>query len=500
MLDASLKASINKLWDRFWAGGIANPLTAIEQISYLIFMKRLEDLDMQHEQRAHAHSDKYESVFKNHENCRWSKWKHYNAEDMLKHVRDEVFPSIKNLKNGESALFAESMKDAVFMIPKASLLQEAVSIIDDMKIAEQNKDTQGDIYEYLLSELKTSGKNGQFRTPRHIIRMMVALVDPQIGQTICDPACGTGGFLINAYEYMLLKNTSPSIIKYDEEGAPHNIIGDRITKKEAWAFLSEKTFHGNDFETVMVRIALMNMILHGIDHPNIRYADSLSKSYDITNKYDVILANPPFTGSIDNSDINDAFKLKTTKTELLFVELFYQLLHSGGKAAVIVPQGVLFGASNAHVEARKLLLENTQLEAVITMPSGVFQPYSGVATAILVFTKGGSTDKVWFYEMKADGYTLDQKRTLINGKGDAPDIIEKFKTKATSEKSFTVSMAELEKNDFNLALSRYKQVKPDAIEHQDPEKLLGRVLALEEEIQTEMKELAKLIKNAKVVK
>ncbi len=412
MLASELKNQINKLWDRFWSGGIANPLTAIEQMSYLIFMKRLEDLDTIHKKRASARKEGYKSIFEGHEDCRWSQWKHLNAEDMLRHVQIKVFPFIKELHNGDDTLYSQYMKDAVFVIPKASLLQEAVAIIDEMNITERNQDTQGDMYEYLLNQLSTSGLNGQFRTPRHIIRMMVDLVDPDIGQTICDPACGTAGFLICAYEHILEKYTSPEIIQFDEDGVAHNLVGDKIVEKAHWNLLKRETFYGFDFDTTMIRIGLMNMILHGIERPNIKYADTLSKKFEQKPIYDIIFANPPFAGSIDKSDINDSFKLETTKTELLFVELFFNLLRMGGKASVIVPNGVLFGSSNAHIETRKLLLEKCQLEAVISMPTGVFQPYSGVATAVLVFTKGGKTENVWFYEMLRDGYSLEPEERL----------------------------------------------------------------------------------------
>lgn len=482
------------MWDRFWSGGIANPLTAIEQISYLIFMKRLEDLDNIHEKRAAARKEKYKSVFDGHNNCKWSHWKHMNAEDMLKHVGNVVFPFIKNLHDGEDVLFSQYMKDAVFIIPKPSLLQEAVSIIDELNITSQNQDTQGDIYEHLLGELKTAGKNGQFRTPRHIIRMMVELVDPKIGETICDPACGTGGFLINAYEYIIRKNTSEDIVKYDPDGTPHNLFGDKIVKKERWDLLRKKTFYGFDFDTTMVRIGLMNMILHGIAQPNIRYADTLSKSFDQKAKHDVVFANPPFAGSIDKGDINDNFRINTTKTELLFTELFHNILNIGGRAAVIVPSGVLFGSSNAHVQLRKLLLEKCQLEAVVSMPSGVFKPYSGVGTAVLVFTKGGKTDKVWFYEMGNDGYTLDDKRDFIDGKGDIPDIVEKFRKKEKSKKSFVVTFEEIKKNDYNLSLTRYKQIEQEDVEYEEPEVLIDKVLEMEEKIEQELKELKRMIK------
>ena len=323
-------------------------------MSYLIFMKRLEDLDMIHAKRAAARKEQYKSFFEGHENCRWSQWKHYNAESMLTHVQTVVFPFIKNLHDGDDVLYSQYMKDAVFVIPKASLLQEAVAIIDEMNITDRNQDTQGDIYEYLLNQLKSSGLNGQFRTPRHVIRMMVELVNPDIGQTICDPACGTAGFLISAYEHILRKYTSDDIIQVDEDGSSHNLVGDKIVEKSHWNLLKRDTFYGYDFDTTMIRIGLMNMILHGIERPNIRYTDTLSKKFEQKAQYDVVFANPPFAGSIDKSDINDAFKLDTTKTELLFLELFYNLLRVGGKAAVIIPNGVLFGSSNAHIQAKKI--------------------------------------------------------------------------------------------------------------------------------------------------
>jgi type I restriction enzyme M protein len=489
LLAPELKAQINKLWNRFWSGGIANPLTAIEQMSYLIFMKRLEDLDSIHEKRANARKEQYKSIFEGHENCRWSQWKHLNAVDMLNHVQISVFPFIKGLHNGDDTLYSQYMKDAVFVIPKASLLQEAVAIIDEMNITERNQDTQGDIYEYLLNQLSTSGLNGQFRTPRHIIRMMIELVNPDIGQTICDPACGTAGFLICAYEHILRKYTTDDIIHLDEDGTAHNLVGDKIVEKSHWNLLKRETFYGYDFDTTMIRIGLMNMILHGIERPNINYADTLSKKFEQKAQYDVVFANPPFAGSIDKSDISDAFKIVTTKTELLFLELFYNLLRVGGKASVIVPNGVLFGSSNAHIQARKMLLEKCQLEAVISMPSGVFQPYSGVGTAVLVFTKGGKTENVWFYEMLKDGYSLDQKRDRIDGKGDIPDIIEKFKKRQQSNQSIIVPFAKIIESDYSLSMSKYRVFEHEEVKQELPKDLVDRVIALEEEIMQDLKEL-----------
>jgi type I restriction enzyme M protein len=492
MLDAELKSKIGQLWAAFWAGGLSNPLTAIEQISYLIFMKRLDDIDTHHMNSALIRGQQYRSLFEGHEDCKWSHWKRMNAEDMYKHVNDKVFPFIKDVRDGIDVAYVNAMKDAAFMIPKPSLLQEAVDLLDDEVIGGK-PDLQGDVYEYLLGELSTAGKNGQFRTPRHIIRMMVELVNPDIGQRICDPACGTGGFLIAAYQHILKKYTTPEMVKIDEDGTLHNLIGDKITKKEHWDFLWSKTFYGFDFETTMIRIAFMNMILHGILNPSIKQIDTLSKRFDQTIMCDVILANPPFAGYIDSSDINQNFKTATTKTELLFVELFYNLLETGGKAAVIVPNGVLFGSSNAHLKARQLLIEKCQLDAVISLPSGVFQPYSGVGTAVLVFTKGGKTEGVWFYEMLKDGYSLDQKRDFIDGKGDIPDIVEKFKTQQTSSQSILVPFEKIKEADYSLSISRYKKAKYEETHYESPRNLIDSVLKTEEEIINEIKALKSLI-------
>jgi type I restriction enzyme M protein len=493
MLDPEIKSKIEKLWNMFWAGGLANPLTAIEQMSYLIFMKRLEDLDNVHRMRAEAVGETYKSVFEGHDDCRWSNWKHMNANDMFKHVSEVVFPFIKNLHNGEDVVYAQYMHDAAFMIPKASLLQEAVSIIDEIKIGER-PDIQGDIYEHLLGELKTAGKNGQFRTPRHIIRMMVELLDPEIGQKICDPACGTGGFLIATYQHILKKYTTPDMIKFDPDGTPHNLIGDKIVRKEHWELLWKEMFHGFDFDITMIRIALMNMILHGIKEPNIKQIDTLSKRFEQRPQYDVVLANPPFAGYIDRADINENFTIDTTKTELLFLELFFNLLTIGGKGAVIVPNGVLFGSSNAHIKARRILLEKCDLQAVISMPPGVFQPYAGVGTAVLIFVKGGKTEKVWFYEMKADGYSLDQKRDFIDGKGDIPDIVRKFKAgRLESERSILVPFDTIRQNDYDLSISRYKQTMREELEYEEPEIIIENISRLEEEILRKLHELRSMI-------
>lgn len=496
MLATELRSKVDKLWNLFWSGGIANPLTAIEQISYLIFMKRLDESDFKRKSDAEFTKQKYQSLFPN-QKLRWSEWKHMEAEDMLEHVRDKVFPFIKTLQTNGYGAFAKQMKDAVFMIPKPSLLVEAVEIIDSLKITEQNQDTQGDIYEYLLSELASSGKNGQFRTPRHIIKMMCALVNPKLGQTICDPACGTGGFLIGAYQHILKSNTSSQFIKTDEDGTEHGLVGDKIKDPKLWDYLRKNAFYGFDFDSTMLRIGTMNMVLHGIDHPNIQYMDTLSKRFEEHDRYDIILANPPFKGSIDKSDINEALSraVKTNKTELLFVMQMERLLTSGGRCAVILPDGVLFGTSNAHLDVRKKLIEETQLEAVISMPGGVFKPYAGVSTAILVFTKGGETDRVWFYDMQADGFSLDDKRDRIKD-NDIPDIIEKWearhklKAPAKGDKWFWVEKKELIEKKYDLSIGKYKSVNLVQTEYKDPKEILSAILKLEDEINTNLRELS----------
>jgi len=500
-----VKSKIDKLWDMFYSGGMSNPLSAIEQISYLIFMKRLEDMDNQQKKAAERRNQKYASIFKGKETCRWSHWMHFDAERMLKHVREEVFSFIKEL-NGGNNFYAESMKDAVFLIPKPSLVQEAVKIIDEINLFAKDIDLQGDIYEYLLSEISQSGKNGQFRTPRHIIRMIVELVEPKLSNRICDPACGTAGFLIGAYNHILREHTDPQNLEYDEDGAPHHLTADKIIEKKHWDFLKEKTFFGYDFDTTMVRIGLMNMVLHGITNPKIRYADTLSKGFKERQTYDIILANPPFKGSVDKSDIAEDLTVtggsKKPKTELLFLNLFVNMLIPGGRCGVIVPDGVLFGSSNAHVDTRKMLLEKCGLEAIISMPSGVFRPYAGVSTAVLVFTKGEKTDKVWFYDMQQDGYSLDDKRNKIE-QSDIPDIIEKWKARNKNkppkkgDKWLWVDIEEIKKNKYDLSISRYKPIEYEEVEFEKPEKIMDKILDLEEKIVKDVREIQTNINDIK---
>ena len=441
-------------------------------------MRRLEVLDGQREERAKIKSKKFVSVFKDHSNCKWSHWKNMNAEEMLKHVVTVVFPFIQNLDGDEETLYSKYMKGATFMIQKPSLLQEAVSIFDELNITNQNQDTQGDTYEFLLSELQISGKNGQFRTPRHIIKMIIELINPQLGETICDPACGTGGFLINAYEHIVKNNTSKEFLQYEPDGNVYNLIGDKITKKEHWEFLRNKTFFGFDFEYTMIRIGLMNMILHGIQHPNIGYSDSLSKNFNQKTKYDIILANPPFSGSIDNNDIHDDFTITTSKTESLFLELFYNILKIGGRGAVIIPNGALYGKTKAHTKIRQILLDNCRIEAIISMPTGVFKPYADQTTSIIIFIKGEKTKNVWFYEMENDGFTLDDKRS-ITPENDIPDILEKFSKREISKKSWIVSYEEIQKNDVILYANRYKEYVPLKNNFDEPSKIISKLLDLE---------------------
>jgi type I restriction enzyme M protein len=368
-----------------------------------------------------------------------------------------------------------------------------------MHISEQNIDVQGDLYEYLLMQLTTAGKNGQFRTPRHIIRMIVKLVDPKVGDRICDPAAGTGGFLVNAYEHILESNTSPDVLEYDSEGKPHHLIGDKIADKKLLKFLKSQALTGYDFDATMTRIGAMNLMLHGIDNPNFRYMDALSKTFTEKAQYDIILANPPFKGSIDKSDINERFSVKTTKTELLFIELMYDLLVTGGRCGVIVPDGVLFGSSNAHVDLRKILVDKCKMEGVISMPSGVFKPYAGVSTAMLVFQKGGTTDNVWFYDMEADGFSLDDKRQKVT-ENDILDIIAKWKERNKStisnrkSKFFIVPADEIRSNKYDLSISRYKQIVHKEIEYEKPEMVMKKVLELEKEIEVSVAEIQSMLR------
>lgn len=519
-----LKSKIDQLWNKFWSGGISNPLTAIEQITYLLFMKRMDELDQKREADAEWTNENYISKFTgtwippeyrsqpepekfaiNKRSLRWSEFKRMQADEMLQHVQGKVFPFLKDL-NGADSNFTHHMKNAVFIIPKPALLVEAVKTIDDIfEVMEKDskekgqafQDIQGDVYEFLLSEIATAGKNGQFRTPRHIIKLMADLVQPQLGHKIADPACGSGGFLLGAYQYIvteLAKKAGAQDLKPDEDGFTRTSVAAALTQK-AQAILSSSLW-GYDIDQTMVRLGLMNLMMHGIDEPHIDYKDTLSKSYTEEAEYDIVLANPPFTGSIDKGDINEHLQLATTKTELLFVENIYRLLKKGGTACVIVPQGVLFGSGGAFKTLRQILVERCDLKAVITLPGGVFKPYAGVSTAILLFTKvwgpkdkvnKPATEHVWFYEMAADGYSLDDKRSKQEGNGDLQDIVAKYHARNPvndnhrTAKCFMVPRTEIadEKNNFDLSLSRYKTNVFEEVHYDEPGVILDRLMQAE---------------------
>jgi type I restriction enzyme M protein len=461
--NSQLKSLIDKLWQNFWEGGIANPLTAIEQITYLIFMKRLDDLEAKRERDAEFTGEKYVSRFTgkfsvpgsndsiDKSELRWSVFKHKPADEMLMHVQMKVFPFLKTFGEEQTpslvgragvGLFTKHMANAVFIMPKASLLVSAINIVEDIfreieKDATEGghafQDIQGDVYEMLLSEIATAGKNGQFRTPRHIIKLMAELVAPQLGQRMGDPSSGTGGFILGYFQYILsdlVRKTNPGLMIKDEDGFERATISSILTQDVKT--ILEKSMVGYDIDTTMVRLGLMNLMMHGIDNPQIDYKDTLSKSYNEDSQFDIIMANPPFTGNIDKGDINEGLKLPTTKTELLFVERIYNMLKMGGTAAVIVPSGVIQNSGKAFEALRKLIIEKAELKAVIAVPSGVFKPYAGVSTAILIFTKGGETNNVWFYDMQADGYTLDDKRNKI-AESDLPDIVQQYNVRTRFE-------------------------------------------------------------------
>lgn len=485
MLTGELRNKIDRIWETFWTGGITNPLDVIEQFTYLLFIKQLDDVETTKENEANFLGIPYEGLFP--EECqkyRWNKFKNLgSAEEMYDIVANGVFPFIKNLhQDGESA-YARYMGDAIFKIPTPAMLSKIVDGIDGLQLGDA--DTKGDLYEYLLSKVATAGTNGQFRTPRHIIKMMVNLVKPTPEDYIIDPAMGSAGFLIEAQQY--LRDNHKELF---------------LNAKQKEHF-NDTMFYGNDMDRTMLRIGAMNMLLHGVDNPNISYRDSLSEQNTDVEKYTLVLANPPFKGSLDYDGVSaDLLKVtKTKKTELLFLALFLRILKLGGRAAVIVPDGVLFGSSKAHKQIRKEILDNNKLEAVISMPSGVFKPYAGVSTAILIFTKTGSggTDKVWFYDMKADGYSLDDKRQEVK-ENDIPDIIERYNhlenevDRKRTEQSFFVPVEEIIENDYDLSINKYKEIEYEKIEYDAPEVIIGRIEELETEIQKEMSELKKLLK------
>lgn len=484
MITGDLKNKIDKIWETFWTGGITNPLDVIEQFTYLLFIKQLDDVETTKENEANFLGVAYEPMFPGDcQKYRWSKFKNLgSAEEMYDLVLNGVFPFIKNLHQDGDSAYSKYMGDAIFKIPTAAMLTKIVDGIDQLELG--NEDTKGDLYEYLLSKVATAGTNGQFRTPRHIIEMMVELTKPQPDDIIIDPAMGSAGFLIAAQNY-LRKNHQDMFL--DEKKRNH---------------FNNEMFHGNDMDRTMLRIGAMNMLLHGVENPNISYRDSLSEQNTDVEKYSLVLANPPFKGSLDYEAVSaDLLKVtKTKKTELLFLALFLRILKKGGRGAVIVPDGVLFGSSNAHKQIRKEIIDNNKLDAVISMPSGVFKPYAGVSTAILVFTKTGSggTDKVWFYDMKADGYSLDDKRQEVS-ENDIPDIISRYNNldaevdRKRTDQSFFVPVEDIVANDYDLSINKYKEVVYEKVEYEPTDVIMGKIEAIESEIQTEFAELKKLL-------
>ncbi len=507
MITGELKSKIDRIWDAFWAGGIANPLEVMEQITYLLFIRRLDDLQITRERMAsRAKGTVKDPIFppgdeaggKPYTDLRWSRLKDMEPGAMYEIVGERVFPFLRSL-GGEGSTYSQHMRDARFTIPTPALLARVVDMLSDLPM--EGRDTKGDLYEYMLSKIATAGQNGQFRTPRHIIALMVEMTRPQPGDEICDPACGTAGFLVAASEYV--RREHPKILHGAATGKHfHNSM-----------------FHGFDFDSTMLRIGSMNMLLHGVEESDIRYRDSLSEGTGGEEElYSLILANPPFAGSLDYETTakNLLQVVKTKKTELLFLALFLRLLRPGGRAAVIVPDGVLFGSSKAHKELRRVLVEDQKLDAVVKLPSGVFRPYAGVSTAILFFTKteSGGTDHVWFYDVTADGYSLDDKRTPLldedklgptpdaelsdedHEKNNLPDVLLCWAEKDGDERerpwadqSFCVPKADVVAVGYDLSINRYKETVYEDVEHRHPADIIAELESIETEIRSSFDEL-----------
>lgn len=498
IITGELKNKIDSLWEIFWTGGLTNPLDVIEQMTYMMFIRDLDDSDNMHAKEAAMLGLPFKSIFAGEvkigersidgSQLKWSVFHDFPAAKMYSVMQEWVFPFIKELHGNKESAYAKYMSDAIFKVPTPLMLDKIVTSLDDIyeQMAQLKKaDTRGDVYEYLLSKLATAGVNGQFRTPRHIINMMVELMQPKSDEVICDPACGTSGFLVAASEY--LKKNRKEDVFFNRQNKNH--------------YMNEM-FHGFDMDRTMLRIGAMNMMTHGVDNPKIEYRDSLSDQNPDKDKYSLILANPPFKGSLDYEIVSaDLLKVcKTKKTELLFVALFLRMLKVGGRCACIVPDGVLFGSSNAHKSIRKELVENNRLEAVISMPSGVFKPYAGVSTAILIFTKTGhgGTDKVWFYDMKADGLSLDDKRSEIK-ENDIPDIIARFRNleaeadRERTEQSFFVPKEEIVENAYDLSINKYKKVEYVPIEYPSTQEIMTDLHEIEMKIGEEMAVLEDLL-------
>lgn len=509
MLTGDLRNQIDRLWDSFWSGGISNPLEVMEQITYLLFLRRLDELQQLEENKANRLGIKVEvehfpkgkdSRGRDYQDLRWSRFKHYAPAEMYDVVSEHVFPFLRTFGVAEGS-FARHMRDARFTIPTPALLAKVVDMVD--KVPMEDRDTKGDLYEYMLGKIASAGQNGQFRTPRHIIQLMVEMTQPKPDDVICDPASGTCGFLVEAGEYLRMNH--PEALR-DAKQREH---------------FHHRMFHGFDFDNTMLRIGSMNMMLHGVENPNVQYKDSLADEHSRdANKYTLVLANPPFAGSLDYENVaKDLLQIvKTKKTELLFLALFIRLMKPGGRAAVIVPDGVLFGSSMAHKALRQMIVEDHKLDAVVSLPSGAFKPYAGVSTAILFFTKtnSGGTDKVWFYDVKADGWSLDDKRQPLlaenklgplakldeaeHTKNNLPDVLARWhersgeeRNRERTEQSFCVPKADIAANGYDLSLNRYKEVKHEAVEHQDPKDILAELWKLEDEIHKGMKELEAML-------
>jgi len=499
MITGELKNKIDGLWQMFWTGGLTNPLDVVEQMTYLMFIRDLDDIDNLRGKESAMLGLSYESIFANEveigerkvdgSQLKWSVFHDLPAGKMYSVLQEWVFPFIKNLHGNKESAYSKYMDDAIFKIPTPLLLSKIVDALDEIyqqMAAMKESDVRGDVYEYLLSKISTAGMNGQFRTPRHIIRMMVELLAPRPDDVICDPACGTSGFLVTAGEY--LKQNYKEEIFFDRQKKDHYM---------------NHMFHGYDMDRTMLRIGAMNMMTHGVDNPFIEYRDSLSDQNQDRDKYTLILANPPFKGSLDYDIVStDLLKVcKTKKTELLFIALFIRMLKIGGRCACIVPDGVLFGSSAAHKDIRKELIEGNRLEAVISMPSGVFKPYAGVSTGILVFTKTGhgGTDNVWFYDMTADGMSLDDKRTLMPDKNDIPDIVARFhnlaeeKNRARTEKSFFVPKSEIIENGYDLSINKYKKTDYVPVEYSSTKEIMADLKEIEKEITKCLAELEEML-------
>ena len=484
MITGELRSKVDKIWETFWTGGITNPLEVIEQFTYLLFIKGLDDKEIVKENDAVLLGIDFDRTFpEDKQSLRWSKFKNFDAETMYNVVLNEVFPFIKTLHTNKESAYAKYMGDAIFKIPTPLMLSKIVDGIDNIDM-DENSDTKGDLYEYLLSKVATAGTNGQFRTPRHIIDMIVKLMKPMPEDIIVDPAAGSAGFLVSSQEY-LRKNHSDLFLV---QGLKEHFNNDM--------------FYGFDMDRTMLRIGAMNMMLHGVDNPNIEYKDSLSEVNTDKEKFSLVLANPPFKGSLDYEQVSaDLLKVtKTKKTELLFLALFLRILKTGGRCASIVPDGVLFGSTGGHKSIRKEIVENHKLEAIISMPSGVFKPYAGVSTAIMIFTKTGTggTDKVWFYDMKADGYSLDDKRNPIE-ENDINDIVERFNNleneidRKRTEQSFFVPVEEIRDNGYDLSINKYKEIEYEEIKYDSPQEIMLRIRELEMEINAGIEELAEMI-------